>query len=105
MRSTCTTSTAGRRATISGDGSRHWWTGWPETGSSPDDGVWEVRSGRREFLYSRILCWVAIDRGIRLAGKRSLPAPLDRWLAARDAIYREVHESFWDRRSSRPSSE
>ena len=62
----------------------------------PDDGVWEVRSGRREFLYSRILCWVAIDRGIRLAGKRSLPAPLDRWLAARDAIYREIHEGFWN---------
>jgi GH15 family glucan-1,4-alpha-glucosidase len=62
----------------------------------PDDGLWEVRSGRREFLYSRILCWVAIDRGIRLAGKRSLPAPLERWLAARDAIYREVHEGFWD---------
>jgi GH15 family glucan-1,4-alpha-glucosidase len=62
----------------------------------PDDGVWEVRSGRREFLYSRILCWVAIDRGVRLAVKRSFPAPLDRWLAARDAIYREVHESFWD---------
>jgi len=62
----------------------------------PDDGVWEVRSGRQEFLYSRILCWVAIDRGIRLAGKRSLPAPLDRWLAARDAIYREVHEGFWN---------
>ncbi len=61
----------------------------------PDDGVWEVRSGRQEFLYSRILCWVAIDRGIRLANKRSLPAPLDRWLAARDAIYREVHEGFW----------
>ena len=43
----------------------------------PDDGIWEVRSGRREFLYSRILCWVAIDRGIRMAVKRSFPAPLD----------------------------
>jgi GH15 family glucan-1,4-alpha-glucosidase len=64
----------------------------------PDDGVWEVRSGRREFLYSRILCWVAIDRGIRMAVKRSLPAPLARWRAARDAIYREVHEEFWDPR-------
>jgi GH15 family glucan-1,4-alpha-glucosidase len=62
----------------------------------PDDGVWEVRSGRREFLYSRILCWVAIDRGIRLALKRSLPAPLPRWRAARDAIHQDVHESFWD---------
>jgi GH15 family glucan-1,4-alpha-glucosidase len=39
---------------------------------------------------------VAIDRGIRLARKRSLPAPLGRWRAARDAIYRDVHEHFWD---------
>ncbi len=62
----------------------------------PDDGIWEVRSGRREFLYSRILCWVAIDRGIRMAVKRSFPAPLARWREARDAIYREVHEGFWD---------
>ncbi len=61
----------------------------------PDDGVWEVRSGRREFLYSRILCWVAIDRGVRMAVKRSFPAPLVRWREARDAIYREVHENFW----------
>ncbi len=62
----------------------------------PDDGVWEVRSGRREFLYSRILCWVAIDRGIRMAVKRSFPAPVARWREARDAIYREVHEEFWN---------
>jgi GH15 family glucan-1,4-alpha-glucosidase len=62
----------------------------------PDDGVWEVRSGRREFLYSRILCWVAIDRGIRMAVKRSFPAPLNQWREARDAIYRDVHEHFWD---------
>jgi GH15 family glucan-1,4-alpha-glucosidase len=62
----------------------------------PDDGIWEARSGRREYLYSRILCWVAIDRGIRLAVKRSFPAPLERWRGARDAIYREVHQHFWD---------
>jgi GH15 family glucan-1,4-alpha-glucosidase len=62
----------------------------------PDDGVWEVRSGQREFLYSRILCWVAIDRGIRMAVKRSFPAPLTRWRGARDEIYREVHDQFWD---------
>ena len=62
----------------------------------PDDGLWEKRSGRREYLYSRILCWVAIDRGIRLAVKRSYPAPLERWRAARDAIHGEVHEHFWD---------
>ncbi len=71
--------------------------GWvAENWRQPDDGVWEVRSGRREFLYSRILCWVAIDRGIRMAVKRSFPAPLARWQEARDAVYREVHEEFWD---------
>lgn len=62
----------------------------------PDDGVWEVRNGPHEFLYSRILCWVAIDRGLRLALKRSFPAAIERWRDARDAIYREVHEEFWD---------
>ena len=67
-----------------------------ENWRAADDGVWEVRSGKREFLYSRILCWVAIDRGLRLAVKRSFPAPVERWREARDAIYREVHESFWD---------
>jgi GH15 family glucan-1,4-alpha-glucosidase len=69
-----------------------------ENWRQPDDGVWEVRSGRREFLYSRILCWVAIDRGIRMAVKRSFPAPVSRWREARDAIYREVHDEFWDPR-------
>jgi GH15 family glucan-1,4-alpha-glucosidase len=61
-----------------------------------DEGIWEVRGGRREFLISRVMCWVAVDRAIRLSLKRSLPAPLDRWHAARDAIYRDVFESFWD---------
>src|SRR5206468_12466146 len=41
----------------------------------PDEGIWEVRGGRQEFLYSRVMCWVAIDRAIRLATKRSFPAP------------------------------
>ncbi|HEX2094566.1 MAG TPA: glycoside hydrolase family 15 protein [Longimicrobiaceae bacterium] len=62
----------------------------------PDEGIWEVRSGRREFLHSRILCWVAVDRAIRLAQKRSFPAPLVRWLEERDRIYRDIFENFWD---------
>ena len=49
-----------------------------------DEGIWEVRGGRQEFLYSRVMCWVAIDRAIRLAGKRSFPAPLARWHDVRD---------------------
>jgi GH15 family glucan-1,4-alpha-glucosidase len=62
----------------------------------PDESIWEVRGGRREFLYSRVLCWVAVDRAIRLATRRSLPAPLARWHAERDAIHHDIYESFWD---------
>ncbi|GAM17429.1 hypothetical protein SAMD00019534_006040, partial [Acytostelium subglobosum LB1] len=47
---------------------------WNET----DEGIWEVRSGRQHFVYSKIMCWVAIDRGLRLADRRSFPAPRER---------------------------
>jgi GH15 family glucan-1,4-alpha-glucosidase len=61
-----------------------------------DEGIWEVRGGAHEFLYSRVMCWVAIDRGIRLAQKRSFPAPLSHWTDVRDRIYRDVYDTFWD---------
>jgi GH15 family glucan-1,4-alpha-glucosidase len=62
----------------------------------PDEGVWEVRGGRQEFLYSRLLCWVAVDRGIRLADRRSFPYPYERWRATRDEIYHDIYQNFWD---------
>jgi GH15 family glucan-1,4-alpha-glucosidase len=62
----------------------------------PDEGIWEVRGGQHDFLYSRVMCWVALDRGIRIAQDRSFPAPLAKWITARDAIYEEVHSSFWN---------
>jgi GH15 family glucan-1,4-alpha-glucosidase len=62
----------------------------------PDEGIWEVRGGRQEFLHSRVMCWVAVDRAIRLATKRSFPAPLARWYETRDAIYQDVFTRFWD---------
>ncbi|MEX1145243.1 MAG: glycoside hydrolase family 15 protein [Acidimicrobiia bacterium] len=62
----------------------------------PDEGVWEVRGGRQEFLYSRLMCWVAVDRGIRLADRRSLPYPHDKWRSTRDAIYDDIMTSFWN---------
>ena len=70
------------------------WVGqhWRE----PDESIWEVRGARREFLYSRVLCWAAIDRAIRLACKRSFPAPLARWHEERDAIYQDIFMHFWD---------
>lgn len=62
----------------------------------PDAGVWEIRADPQEFLYSRLLCWVAVDRGIRLAQRRSFPAPLGHWYRVRDEIYRDVFQNFWD---------
>jgi GH15 family glucan-1,4-alpha-glucosidase len=63
-----------------------------------DEGVWEVRSGRHEFLYSRVMCWVAVDRAIRISRQRSLPAPLEQWRGVRDEIYMDVFTNFWDAR-------
>ena len=62
----------------------------------PDESIWEVRGGRQEFLYSRVLCWAAIDRALRLARKRSFPAPVSRWHDIRDEIYRDIFSHFWD---------
>ncbi|HVM47355.1 MAG TPA: glycoside hydrolase family 15 protein [Candidatus Acidoferrum sp.] len=62
----------------------------------PDDSIWEVRGGPRPFLYSRVLCWVAIDRGIRIAEHRSFPAPLVKWRRVRDQIYQQVYNQFWN---------
>ena len=62
----------------------------------PDEGIWEVRGGAQEFLYSRLMCWVAVDRGIRLADRRSFPYPFERWRSARDAIYAEIMTEFWN---------
>jgi GH15 family glucan-1,4-alpha-glucosidase len=62
----------------------------------PDEGIWEVRGGRRDFLYSRIQCWVALDRAVRLALKRSLPGPLEDWRRTRDRIYAQIMRDFWD---------
>ena len=61
----------------------------------PDEGIWEVRGGRREFLHSRLMCWVAFDRVIRLAEKRSLAGPTERWQEVRDAIYEDIFTNFW----------
>jgi GH15 family glucan-1,4-alpha-glucosidase len=61
-----------------------------------DEGIWEVRGGRQPLFYSRLMCWVAVDRALRLAEKRSFPAPFARWLGVRDAIYNQIHTEFWN---------
>ena len=62
----------------------------------PDEGIWEVRGGRRNFLHSRLMCWVAFDRAIRLADKRSMSGPIAEWLAVRDTISDDIFTNFWD---------
>ncbi|MEU6578377.1 glycoside hydrolase family 15 protein [Streptomyces sp. NPDC046805] len=64
----------------------------------PDEGVWETRGGRKNFLYSRLMCWVAIERAIRLANHRGLPADLPRWRQTRDTIYRRIMDRGWSER-------
>jgi Glycosyl hydrolases family 15 len=61
----------------------------------PDEGIWETGGGAKKFLYSQLMCWVAMERAIRLALRRGLPADLDRWRAARDAIYRRIMDRGW----------
>jgi GH15 family glucan-1,4-alpha-glucosidase len=68
--------------------SRHW--------ESPDEGIWEVRSGRQQFVYSKLQCWVALDRALRLAQKRSLPIDRNRIELARDAIYERIMARGYD---------
>jgi GH15 family glucan-1,4-alpha-glucosidase len=62
----------------------------------PDEGLWEIRGAPREFLHSRLMCWVAFDRALRLAEKRSLSGPVDAWRRTRDAIREDIFTNFWD---------
>ncbi len=61
-----------------------------------DEGVWEVRGGQQHFVYSKLMCWVALDRGLRLADKRSFPVDRERWLKVRDQIYEVIMTQGWN---------
>ncbi|UST71042.1 glycoside hydrolase family 15 protein [Pseudomonas moraviensis] len=67
-----------------------------ENWQTEDVGIWEMRGETHHFLHSRLMCWVALDRAIRLASKRSLPAPFARWDQTRQAIYTDIWDNFWD---------
>jgi GH15 family glucan-1,4-alpha-glucosidase len=56
----------------------------------PDDGIWEVRGGRKHFTYSKVMAWVAFDRAVQLAERAHLDAPIARWKKIRDTIHEEV---------------
>jgi GH15 family glucan-1,4-alpha-glucosidase len=63
----------------------------------PDEGIWEVRGGRRRFTFSKVMAWVAFDRTLRDAETFRLPAPhLDRWRAVRDRMHAEICARAFD---------
>jgi pentatricopeptide repeat protein len=61
----------------------------------PDEGIWETRGGRADFTYSRLMCWVAVERAIRMAQSRGLPGDLVKWRNARDSIYHQIADKGW----------
>ena len=61
---------------------RHW--------AEPDEGIWEVRSGRRQFTHSKVMAWVAIDRAIQAVERFGLPGPAGRWRALRKQMHEEI---------------
>jgi GH15 family glucan-1,4-alpha-glucosidase len=67
-------------------------SGWRE----PDEGIWEVRGGRRDFVHSKVMAWVAFDRAVRAIETFGLDGPVDRWRSTRDAVHREVLERGYD---------
>ena len=62
----------------------------------PDDGIWEVRGGRRHFTYSKIMAWVALDRTVRDAERFKLQAPMERWRQVRDQMHAMICEHGFD---------
>jgi GH15 family glucan-1,4-alpha-glucosidase len=62
----------------------------------PDAGIWEMRNRQAHFVYSKVMNWVALDRGLRLADKRALPADRAKWMRERDKIYEEVMTKGWN---------
>ena len=67
-----------------------------ENWQRPDEGIWEVRSGKQRFVYSMLMSWVALDRGVRLAQKRSFPGDIMKWLNMRNKIYEEIMSKGWN---------
>ncbi|HEY3479732.1 MAG TPA: glycoside hydrolase family 15 protein [Streptomyces sp.] len=61
----------------------------------PDEGIWETRGGRQDFTYSRVMAWAAFDHGMSLAEQFRRPAHIEKWRAARDAVFEQIMERGW----------
>ena len=67
-----------------------------ENWQDPDEGIWEVRGGRKQFVSSKVMSWVALERAGRIARQRGLPGGDGRWISERDKIYEEIMEKGWN---------
>src|ERR687898_502848 len=67
--------------------------------TEPDQGIWEVRGAPQHFTYSKLMCWVALDRAIRLAHQIGVDDRLDAWTASRDEIRAAILERAWSDRT------
>jgi GH15 family glucan-1,4-alpha-glucosidase len=65
----------------------------------PDEGIWEVRGGPKQFVHSKMMSWVAFDRALRLVRHRGLPAPMVDWMIASARIYEEIMEKGWSEKT------
>lgn len=66
----------------------------------PDSGIWEMRGGPKQFTYSKMMCWVAFDRGILLAEQLNYEAPVERWKKIRDVIHKEVCDRGYSKKKN-----
>ena len=67
---------------LTGHVERHW--------TEPDEGIWEVRSGRQQFTHSKVMAWVAVDRAVQAVERFGLPGPAGRWRALRTRMHEEI---------------
>jgi GH15 family glucan-1,4-alpha-glucosidase len=67
-----------------------------EAWKEPDEGIWEVRGPRRHFTHSKVMAWVAFDRGVQAVERFDRAGPVERWREVRTAIHREVCERGFD---------
>jgi GH15 family glucan-1,4-alpha-glucosidase len=66
-----------------------------ENWDQADEGIWEERGGRKHYTYSRLMSWVGLERAVKIALERGLPADLAKWQSSRDLIYHQIMAKGW----------
>jgi GH15 family glucan-1,4-alpha-glucosidase len=66
-----------------------------ENWDQADEGIWEERGGRKHYTYSRLMSWVGLERAVKMALDRGLPADLPKWQSSRDQIYHQIMAKGW----------